>query len=101
PARELWLVHRHNAEIPAVVYRLRVSVRRIPQMRKLRCIAFAFVLSCLYLNDRSPSGLLHGATANARSNGSTMEPLLRARKSVSVFFEQSANVVCGESITQI
>ena len=31
---------------------------------------------------------------------SAMEPLLLARKTVGRFFEQSANVVCSESITQ-
>jgi hypothetical protein len=30
-----------------------------------------------------------------------MEPLVQARKNVGIFFEQSANVVCAESITQI
>ena len=29
-----------------------------------------------------------------------MEPLLKARKTVGRFFEQSANVVCSESVTQ-
>jgi hypothetical protein len=30
-----------------------------------------------------------------------MEPLIQARKNVGLFFEQSANVVCAESVTQI
>jgi len=37
---------------------------------------------------------------SALTNPSSMEPFVRARKHVGLFFEQSANVVCGESITQ-
>ena len=70
-------------------------------MRNRSPVILAFLLACLYLNDHSSSVLLHGATANPGSPGSAMEPLLQARKNVSLFFEQSANVVCGESITQL
>lgn len=38
--------------------------------------------------------------APAAPSPSVMEPLARARKNVEHFFEQAANVVCGESITQ-
>src|SRR3982074_599437 len=42
----------------------------------------------------------HLSDLSSTPNPSAMEPLLRARKTVGRFFEQSANVVCSESITQ-
>jgi hypothetical protein len=40
-------------------------------------------------------------SANAAASAPAMAPLAQARKSVGDFFEQSANVVCTESITQV
>jgi hypothetical protein len=37
---------------------------------------------------------------DAPANAAPIEPLVQARKSVGLFFEQAANVVCAESITQ-
>ena len=39
--------------------------------------------------------------AGGDSNAAAMQPLLQARKSVEFFFENSVNVVCSESITQV
>jgi hypothetical protein len=70
-------------------------------MRNLCSAAVASVLLCAALYGHASSLELPGADANADANVPAMEPLVHARKGVGHFFEQSANVVCAESITQI
>src|ERR1700733_4710931 len=59
------------------------------------CLIF-FATFCV--SQSLPGQNLSAAASNV--NPSAMEPLLRARQTVGRFFEQSANVVCSESITQ-
>ena len=61
----------------------------------LACVIFCTTL-CVYPS--FPGQNLSAVPPNL--SPSAMEPLLRARKTVGRFFEQSANVVCSESITQ-
>jgi hypothetical protein len=67
----------------------------------LRCAALAFLVLCTTLDGRPSSPEPPGPDADARANVPAMEPLVQARKNVELFFKQSANIVCAESVTQI
>src|SRR4030088_1997841 len=101
-----------------MVHRLRLPLRRLSQMIHLRSIPrvsarsflksfsgaasqllfLAFCASCLTADGRTPFPVPVPAP-NADVDATAMAPLLEARKNVAFFFEHSANVVCGESIT--
>lgn len=62
---------------------------------------FALVLACFgYPNNAIAQQQASNATSTSPSNKTDPETLERARKLVEQFFDQSANVVCEESITQ-
>ena len=73
-------------------------------MSRIRCVQLFLLLNAVFLGGFSqaraqvsdPSVPNRGPDAAPAS----MESLIRARKSVEAFFEQSANVVCAESVTQ-
>jgi hypothetical protein len=77
-----------------------LQIRR-PQstfFRALRYVAFAGLCANFF-----SAGFFAQQTAEktpVAPGASAMEPLVRARKNVGHFFEQAANVVCAESITQ-
>lgn len=65
-------------------------------------LAFAGAIIGLFISVPAHPQENTAVHAKVRSNdGSEMALLVRARKHVDTFFEQSTNVVCGESITQI
>jgi hypothetical protein len=63
-----------------------------------RCTLFAWL--CLNSLHGGPFAQEAAQKAEVASGTTAMEPLVRARKNVGRFFEQAANVVCAESITQ-
>jgi hypothetical protein len=65
----------------------------------LRVVPVA-LLSFSTFHGNASSLILAGKGTAAGAIAPPMEPLVQARKSVGLFFEQSANVVCSESITQ-
>lgn len=67
----------------------------------LRCSALVSLILCATLYGRSSSPAPPGSDAGAGANVPAMEPLVQARKNVELFFQQSANIVSAESITQI
>jgi hypothetical protein len=77
---------------------LQVRCSRATFFRSLRCMALAGFCANFF-----NAGLFAQETAEKTQvapDASAMEPLARARKNVGHFFEQAANVVCAESITQ-
>jgi hypothetical protein len=64
------------------------------------CTILACMIFCatLWVDPSFPGQNLSAVPVNL--SPSAMEPLLKARKTVGRFFEQSANVVCSESVTQ-
>ena len=89
-------------------------MRKLPPPSKLpifpqwyECLAArfsAFAIASLLLSAAlcGQSSLPETIVSDARlsSRASDMQPLLRARKYVALFFEQSTNVVCAESVLQ-
>jgi hypothetical protein len=67
----------------------------------LLCAALAAWLLCLTIDGRAFSRAPLSHDANPGAGVPAMQPLVQARKNVEFFFENSANVVCAESITQI
>jgi hypothetical protein len=87
-------------------------VKRLPvaplQKRNLQStLAFSGLLVVtvfavfLPIDGLSLAAVTSSSHGRADVEGSPMAPLLQARKNVEYFFENSANVVCAESITQI
>jgi hypothetical protein len=70
-------------------------------MKTLRPVAvlLIFAVLCAHASTSRPSGPDDPPKAD-RANLPFVEPLVQARRSVGLFFEQSANVVCSEFITQ-
>ena len=66
----------------------------------LPVLVFASLLSCCPLQAQTQADSQPTAQPAATADSAAMESLLRARKAVEKFFEQSSNVVCAESITQ-
>lgn len=72
----------------------------VPGWRSACFALLALSLYCAAGYAQTPVGPQVAAVEGRDSAPPPMEALLRARKSVESFFEQSANVVCAESITQ-
>jgi hypothetical protein len=71
----------------------RSELRKRPMLRAMAAATLFWLWPCCSRaqSERAPS----------RGENAPMEALLRARKNVEHFFEESANVVCAESVTQI
>ena len=77
------------------------GARRIPLLRPRRLGLVLGLLSfCIGAYSQAPAGPQLAVPEAPGDSSSAMQALLRARKTVEKFFEQSANVVCAESITQ-
>jgi hypothetical protein len=64
-------------------------------------IFFAALLFCCgHAFGQAPAGPLPGTEVSASAASPAMDALLRARKTVEKYFEQAANVVCTENVTQ-
>src|SRR5260370_1232220 len=113
------MVPRHQPELYAVVFGLRLSHWGIPQMRILRCtllpasakhlvrnfacfpaLAFAPFFFCGDLSAQTANPAPTVAEAPPARLSPAMDALVRARKLVEKYFEQAANVVCTENVTQ-
>lgn len=86
---------------------LRRFLFRVSQPHLIRKVGehfLAFTVASLLFSGtacgQAQSGPQVPPETQVKSGSSAMEALMRARKSVEKFFEQSANVVCAESITQ-
>jgi hypothetical protein len=87
---------------------MRAQIARIERVRRRKMLpavmwAFATVAGVIFcatlcVSPSYPDQNLSAVASNL--SPSAMEPLLKARKTVGRFFEQSANVVCSESVTQ-
>jgi hypothetical protein len=64
------------------------------------CAALILLLSGATLHGQIPSADTPTTSPNAAAIVPGMEPLVQARKNVGLFFEQSTNVVCAESVMQ-
>lgn len=71
---------------------------RIGEHAALSVLALMF--SCSAVHSQTPTADPVASETAAPSLSPDMEAFLRARKSVEKFFEQSANVVCTENVTQ-